>query len=109
MELAQGFWVKNSTWFNRLFQDEAFVKKVKERIPYFISCLDNVLKEINDDAQYLKCSAEENNNRWSIFYHPDPDNSQDYDIWGNYQNEVQCLKEWVTKRMEWLNSEIEKM
>ena len=109
LESPQGFWVKNSSWFRRLFQDEAFVLKLKERMPYFQSRLEKILNEINESAQYLSFSAEENNKRWDIFYHTNPNNSNDYDIWGNYQNEVQCLKEWFIARLNWLSSEIDKM
>ena len=61
------------------------------------------MNEINLNAQYLKYSVEENDNRWGIFYEPMKFN---YDVWGNYQNEVQYLKQWLNKRFEWLNWQI---
>ena len=35
-EKTSGFWVKNSIWFERMFQDDYFVKKVKERFLFFM-------------------------------------------------------------------------
>ena len=32
-----------------------------------------------------------------------------YDVWGNYQNEVQNLKHWLNERMEWLKREYDRM
>lgn len=98
-----GFWVKFVKWYARLFQDPAFVLRVKERFAYFYQKQDDIMNEINLNAQYLKYSVEENDNRWGIFYEPMTFN---YDVWGNYQNEVQYLKQWLNKRFEWLNWQI---
>jgi hypothetical protein len=41
----------------------------------------------------------ENNNKWGMLYNfIDPN----YNIWGCYMNEVQSMKDWLIKRMEWL-------
>ena len=91
-------------WYGRLFQDPVFVSKVKERYSYFYAHKEAVILQINADAQYLKYSAIENNNKWNVFYNfIDPN----YNIWGNYLNEVHCLKDWASKRMDWLKSAID--
>lgn len=101
---TEGFWLNDMGWYSRLFQDPVFVTKVKERYSYFYAHKEAVLQRINADAQYLKYSAIENNNKWNIFYNfIDPN----YNIWGNYLNEVQCLKDWTLKRMDWLKSAID--
>ena len=64
------------------------------------------MREINEKAQYLRLSVEENNNKWGTFYKYTPPN---YNIWGSYQNEVQNLKYWLDERFEWLKSEYDKM
>jgi len=99
----EGFYVKNISWYMRLFQDPAFVNKVKERFDYFYSHREEMLNNINESAVYLRYSVEENNNRWGIFYTYSWPNTS---IWGNYQNEVQQLKQWFNQRMEWLNTAI---
>ena len=52
------------------------------------------------------CSAAENDNRWGVLYQPTWPNR---DVWGCYENEVQYMKQWLMRRMEWLRAEFEKM
>ena len=104
--LPEGFWIKNVIWYSRLFEDPAFVAKVKERFNYFYLRKNDIMNEINANAQYLKFSTQENNNKWHTFYTYTWPN---YDIWGSYQNEVQSMKEWLDTRFEWLKAEFDKM
>jgi len=104
--LTDGFWIKNTTWYSRLFEDPAFVTKVKERFDYFYNRKNDIMNEINANAQYLRYSAQENNNKWHTLYTYTWPN---YDIWGCYQNEVQSMKEWLNARFEWLKTEFDKM
>ena len=101
-----GFYIKNAKWFTRLFQDPAFVAKVKERYNYFYRHKNDILQNINADAQYLKYSVNENDAKWDLFNRYTWTN---YNIWGSYQNEVQYLKEFLNERMDWLKSEFDKM
>lgn len=103
-EQPQGFWLKESAWFKRLFEDPSFVAKVKDRVAFFWQNKESVLSFINDKASYLKYSASENNNRWDVLYHPDQYYPREYDIWGSYDNEVQNLKYWFEKRIDWMYS-----
>ena len=101
-----GFWIKNIKWYARLFQDPVFVARVKERFNYFYRHKNEILANINADAQYLKYSVVENDDKWHLL---NTYTWSNYDIWGSYQNEVQSLKEWFNKRMEWLKPEFDKM
>lgn len=102
----EGFWVKNSKWIKRMFEDPAFVAKVKERFNYFYSRRDDIFQNINENAEYLKYAVQENENKWHTFYTYTWPN---YDIWGSYNNEVQSMKEWLNARFEWLKTEFDKM
>ena len=104
--IPEGYHVKNASWYTRLFQDPAFVAKVKERFNYFYSKRDDIMREINANAMYLKYAVQENENRWHTFYTYTWPN---YDIWGSYNNEVQSMKEWLNARFEWLKGEFDKM
>ena len=67
---------------------------------------EQILNEINANVEYLRFSVIENNNRWGTLYtYTWPNN----DIWGNYRNEVQYMKGWLHRRLEWMRSEIGKM
>ena len=102
---TSGFVVKNAKWFDRLFQDPAFVTKVKERFTYFYSHKNDILNEINENAKYLKYSAQENNNKWGIYDSYGPaENGMHY-----FQKEVDNMKAWLEGRMDWLNQEFSKM
>jgi hypothetical protein len=101
-----GFWIKNIKWYARLFQDPVFVARVKERFNYFYRHKNEILANINADAQYLKYSVVENDDKWHLL---NTYTWSNFDIWGSYQNEVQSLKEWFNKRMEWLKPEFDNM
>jgi hypothetical protein len=64
---TSGFWVKRASWYEQLFKDPAFVKRVKERFNYFYSRKDDIMREINKNANYLRYSVEEDNNIWARY------------------------------------------
>lgn len=98
-----GYWIKEVSWYKRLFQDPNFAQKVRERFEYFYSKRDYLFNEINANAKYLKYSIIENNYKWNTLYeYTVPNNT----IMGSYENEVQELKTWLDKRFEWLNQEL---
>jgi hypothetical protein len=101
-----GFHIKHTQWYSRLFRDPAFVKRVKERFNYFYRHQNEILANVNADAQYLKYSAQENNDVWHVF---NVKTWPNYNIWGSYQNEVQELKTWFVTRMEWLKTQFDQM
>ncbi|MDE6298342.1 MAG: CotH kinase family protein, partial [Muribaculaceae bacterium] len=103
---VEGLWVYKVRWYNRLFEDPEFKARVKERFDYFYGRRDDILKEINENARYLKLSVIEDENRWHTFYNYTWPN---YDIWGSYMNEVQSMKTWLSRRFEWLKTEFDKM
>ena len=102
----EGFWVKTSPWFTRLFEDPAFVSLVKERFAYFYGKQNEIFLEINRNAEYLQYAAVENNNKWGTLYNYTWPN---YEILGKYQNEVQSMKNWLSRRFEWLNTAISEL
>ena len=101
-----GFHIKNVQWYARLFKDPAFVKRVKERFNFFYNHMNDILANVNADAQYLKYSAQENNDVWGVL---NVKTWPNYNIWGSYQNEVQDVKEWFVTRMKWLKTQFDTM
>ena len=95
-----GFWIMGAPWITCMFNDREFISLVRERFNYYKSRLNDIYSYINNDADILKYSVIENNNRWGTFYTQAGPN---YAIWGSYRNEVEYLKEWLTKRMDWLD------
>lgn len=104
--LPQGLMLDWSQWYSRLMDNPVFVKRLKERYDYFYSHKNEIMSFINQDAHYLRYAAQENNNKWGTFYHY---TYKQYDIWGSYQNEIQSLKDWVDRRMEWMKGYFDKL
>lgn len=103
---ATGFVVKNATWFARLFQDPAFVAKVKERFNYFYSHQQDIISEINSNAAYLKYAVRENDNRWHTFAGYI---SSSKDTWTVYGAMVTNMKTWLATRLTWMKKEFDAM
>lgn len=101
-----GFHIMYVQWYSRLFKDPAFVRRVKERFNYFYRHQNEILANVNADAQYLKYSAQENNDVWHLL---NTYTWPNYNVWGSYQNEVQELKEWFVTRMNWLKTQFDAM
>lgn len=99
----EGFWIKNSFWIGRMFDDPEFVSKVRDRFNYYYNHLNDIYSYINSNASYLKYSVVENNNKWETFYTATWPN---YAIWGSYQNEVEYMKQFLAKRMTWLDENL---
>lgn len=95
----EGWQIRKQVWFSRLFEDESFVELVKERFIFFVDAEESAFNELNEQAQYLKRSAYENDCKWNILYNH---TWRNLDIWGNYLNEAQLLKEWLRTRMDWI-------
>lgn len=96
----EGFWVKEHQWYQRLFQDPAFVSLVQARFVFFKENQDAILAKIDEYAQQLQWAQEENDNRWNtlgIYVWPNPV------IYQTYDEEVAHLKQWYNQRMAWLD------
>ncbi len=98
----EGWWIKEeASWIKKLFEDPAFSTKVKARWTELRqSSIPSLYTYLNEGANYLKYSQRENFNKWEYMYTK---------VWpnavalGSHQNEVQYLKDWLTKRVEWMD------
>lgn len=103
-QYAQGWWVRDNEWIERLLDDPAFVQRVKTRFAYFKSKQTHMLNQIDDYAAYLQYAQAENDDKWQTF--------GEY-VWPNpvffdtHQEEVNYLKTWFTNRMTWLDGAIQ--
>ena len=108
----EGFYVKDYGfqgygwgWYYRLFQDPAFRTAVKNRWNELKPSLETIPAFIDEKAAYLEKAASRNFSRWSILR---------TNVWsqvtvpGSYPGEVEYLKSFYTKRLKWLDKEINK-
>ena len=95
-----GFWVKDNQWISRLFEDPAFVEKVKTRFAYYRSKETFIQSMIDQYAAQLERSQYANDQIWhtiGIPLWPNP-------VWFNsYALEVEYMKNWLSQRMNWLD------
>ena len=101
VQTPDGFHITHMAWYARLFQDPLFVSRVKERYDYFYRQKEDIFREINENAQYLRYAVVENESKWHTLYTYSWKNPY---IWGSYDNEVQFMKQWTNARMEWLKN-----
>ncbi|WP_194766331.1 CotH kinase family protein [Tamlana sp. I1] len=97
----EGFWVKDHTWYARLFEDPKFLTQVKARFAYFRSKETLILDKIDAYTKQLHWAQEKNDNKWNLFGNyvwPNPV------YFNTHQEEVNHLKTWYTKRMNWLDT-----
>ena len=102
----EGFVIKNTNWYSRLFQDPVFVAKVKERFDYFYENQLNIISEINANAEYLRYSVKEDNYRWNSYADY---TSSTVSVWMAYGSLVDSMKQWLVARMDWLKKEFDAM
>ncbi|MGB0495174.1 MAG: CotH kinase family protein, partial [Kangiellaceae bacterium] len=100
-QYAEGFWVKDHSWYARLFQDPEFVEQIKTRFAYFKNNQNLILNKIEEHAESLKWAQLENDNKWQtigVYVWPNPV------VFNSYDEEVEHLKSWYNQRMTWLES-----
>ena len=103
---SSGFVIKNVSWYKRLFKDPAFVAKVKERFAYYNAHQEDILKSINENAQYLKYAIQEDDTKWDTFLKY---KSSEENTWILYQGQVSSMKSWLAERMSWLKEQFDAM
>lgn len=103
-QYAQGWWVRNNSWIDRLLEDPMFVQQVKTRFAYFKAKQPHLLNQIDEYAQYLQYAQAENDAKWQTlgeYVWPNPV------VYDTYQQEVNHLKTWFNNRMTWLDNAIQ--
>ena len=102
-EFTEGWYIREASWFQRLFQDPAFEQRVKARWQVFKPEIDGLIADIDQQAASLEQSQRLNFGRWNIL---------GYKVWpnpvatGSYSGEVAYLKDWLTKRTNWMDGEM---
>ncbi len=71
--------IKNSIWFDKLFQDADFVAEVKSRWNMLKPEFETVIDYINEEASYIRESAEVNSEMWPITIHVNGDEKMSFD------------------------------
>ena len=110
----EGFFIKDYTpgwyvgdnWFNRMMKDPAFVDRLQARWNELYPQLVAMVDFIDEQALILDKAQQQNFKVWSIWESVD---WVDCPSLGSYEKEVAFLKEFYSKRVEWMNTEINKL
>ena len=103
-QFTEGWHIRYHAWINRLLDDPAFVSQVQDRFTnHYLANKQYILDKIDEQAELLKWSQQENFNTWQIlgvYVWPNP-----Y-VWETYDEEVLYLKTWYEDRMDWIQQNI---
>lgn len=93
-----GFRMINVVWFERLFQDEAFVKKYKTKYKQYRNTIwsdKNIDKLVDEALLELGSSIDRNREKWY-----EKDSKEDY------EKEVEDIRSFLKKRLDWMDENI---
>jgi hypothetical protein len=102
-QLPEDFYIKNTLWISRLFEDTAFVRMVKNRWNEKRTEIYTLLSYIKSQASYLNNAQQINFKKWDIL---------DVYVWpnavvtGSYEGEIDYLHSWLSTRLNWLDMNI---
>ena len=105
-----GWWLRSNPltytqWTKRLFDDPAFAAAVASRWKQLKKTqFDTLSAYIDENAAALDQSQQNNFQRWPILGQYVPPNAE---VAGSYQGEVDYLKSWLTKRIAWMDSQLD--
>lgn len=96
----------NPFWWNSLMSDDDFTNQLSCRwtdLRQGALSLDSITQFIDDQAEYLRPVVDRNFQKWPIltrYVWPNPQ------IHGNYQSEINNLKQFITGRLNWMDAAI---
>jgi hypothetical protein len=104
------FTIKNATWISRFFKDPVFVQRVKSRWNEIKgNQVVTLMQLIERTSVELERSQQSNFQRWPILGVYDWPNADGYEQRTTYASEVLYLKDWLAKRIDWLDSAFNKL
>lgn len=102
-DVPEGFWIKDAAWICRMFLDPEFVSLVKLRFALFYNYREQLYEAIKFRAARLKIANYANNKKWHIF---SPEINQWDLVQSKYLWELDKMLDFLEKRYEWLNENI---
>lgn len=98
------FYIRNAGWYARLFDDPAFVSRVKERFAFYYSHRQDISDHIDATCRLLLDKVPLDNHLWGCLC--DKSASEEW-VKSAYVNEAENLKRWLFERMEWMHANLE--
>ena len=95
----EGFWVANVPWYNRLFKDPNFIKRLKERFEYFYTNRENIYSHMYCRYDTLKHYMFDETCRWNRLC--DSQYTERF-VNSRYLHETLAIEIWLEQRFQWL-------
>lgn len=99
-----GFYIKNTPWYQRLFQDPAFVDIVKQRFNDYFSHREMIYHHIDMMSSYLSQNIALENRRWGQLCDYSSSSTK---VETEYTQQAEKLKAWIEQRMQWLKQSLD--
>jgi hypothetical protein len=101
---TEGWHIRTAPWFSRLFEDPAFVERVRLRWNEIkVDQLPAMLQAITSRSTSLQQAQLNNFQRWPVletYVWPN------YAIPGSYSGEIDYLRTWLTARVAWMDGQL---
>ena len=103
-----GWHVREHAWISRLLDDPAFVTQVQDRFNnLYLANKQYILDKIDEQAELLQWSQQENFNTWQILGVPVwPGDDEVNELFNSYDDAVFSFKQWYEDRMDWIEQNI---
>lgn len=98
----EGWYIMKHHWFNRMYEDPNFQQLVRDEWNQNLALIQQLLPKIDETAQYLDKSQQENYKRWPSFSNPNRTNIKI----NSYQGHVDYIKDFLTRRIEWMDAQL---
>lgn len=100
----EGFYFKNTAWYDRLFQDPAFVEIVKRRFNDYFTHREMIYRHIDQMSGNLSRNIALENKLWGQLCKT---SSSTEKVEAEYTRQTEKLKSWIETRMQWLKRNID--
>lgn len=98
-----GFYIKNASWYQRLFESPTFVAKVKSRFADYFRDRQMIYDRIDSAAKKVKPLIYNEN---MLYGRVCDQTLSKREVEEHYQTLIDRMKEWIETRMLWLNENI---
>ena len=95
----EGWYIRTTCWYTRLFEDPMFAAAAKDRFMYFYNRREEYYQDIRSQAAIMRPHIQANEKIW---------HTMDKQLWHEpsyvtYDENVDALITWLSKRFEWMN------
>lgn len=105
---VENYWIRTkSAWFRRLFEDDLFCKKVKQRWMECEPLIQDSYQWLSQTKKFINKSMDYDNRIWHTIGHYQWPHAHGWMYRRTYDDEYSYFINWLNSRAEWLNADME--